>query len=78
VARPELDCIGAELDLSFNDAAAGFLVAENIVEWVFRNHCVVVGIEVVTKLSGCDQDGVPQLLDLWIASLSSLRTSLMK
>ena len=30
LARPKLDGVGAELDCSFNDAAAGFLVAEDV------------------------------------------------
>ena len=69
VARPEVDGIGAELDRPFNDAAAGFLVAEDVAEWVLSNYHYVVGIEVVTELPGSDQDGVQQLLDLGVASL---------
>ena len=64
MARPEVDGIGAELDRPFNDAAAGFLIAEDVVEWVLSNYCYVVGVEVVMELLGCDQDGVQQLLDL--------------
>ena len=58
VARPEVDGIGAELNYPFNDAAAGFLVVEDIVEWVLSDYCYVVGIKVVTEFLGCDQDGV--------------------
>ena len=39
VARPEVDGIGAELDHPFNDVATGFLVAEDVTEWVLGNHC---------------------------------------
>ena len=69
MARPEVDGIGAELDRPFNDAAANFLVAEDVAEWVLYNHCYGVGLEVVAELLGCDQNGVEQLLDLRIASL---------
>ena len=34
MARPKVDGIGAELDRPFNDAAAGFLVSEDIAELV--------------------------------------------
>ena len=54
VARPEVDGIGAELDRPFNDAVAGFLVLEDIAEWVLSDYHYVVGVEVVTKLLGCD------------------------
>ena len=69
MARPEVDGIGVVLDRPFNDAAAGFLIAEDVVEWVLSNYCYVVGVEVVMELLGCDQDGVQQLLDLGLASL---------
>ena len=69
VARPEVDGIGAELDHPFNDVATGFLVAEDVAERVFHNYCYVVGIKVVAELPGCDQDGVQQFLDQWVASL---------
>ena len=65
----EVDGIGAELDRPFNDVAVGFLVVEDIAEWVLGNHCYRVGLEVVVELMGCDQDGVEQLLDLRIVSL---------
>ena len=58
MARPEVDGIGAELDRPFNEAAAGFLVTKDVTEWVLSNYHYVVGVEVVTKLLGCDQDGV--------------------
>ena len=67
--RPKVDGIGAELNHAFNDVAAGFLVAEDVTEWVLSDYYYVVGIKVVTELLGCDQDGVQQLLDLWVASL---------
>ena len=66
---PEVDGIGAELDCPFNDVAAGFLVLEDITEWVLSDYRCVVGVEVVTNLLGCDQDGIQQLLDLGEASL---------
>jgi hypothetical protein len=69
VARPEIDGIGTELDRPFNDVATGLLVVKDITESVLRNHCYVVGVEVVTKLLGCDENGVQQLLDLGVASL---------
>ena len=69
VARPKVDGIGAELDHPFNDAAVGFLVVEDITEWVLSDYCYVVGIKVVIEFLGCDQDGIQQLLDLWVASL---------
>ena len=69
MARHEVDGIGAKLDRPFNDAVAGFLVAEDVTEWVLGDYCYVVGIKVVVELLGCDQDGVQQLLDLWVASL---------
>ena len=58
MARPEIDGIGAELDLPFNDVAADFLVTEDVIEWVLSNHCYVVGIKVVAKLLRGDQDGI--------------------
>ena len=61
VARPEVDGIGAELDYPFNDAAAGFLVVEDVTEMVLGDYCYVVGIKVVAELPRCDQDGVQQL-----------------
>ena len=69
MVRPEVDGIGAELDCPFNVVAAGFLVLEDITEWVLSDYRYVVGIKVVTKLLGYDQAGVQQLLDLGIASL---------
>ena len=69
VAGPKIDCIGAEVNLPFDDAAIGFLFAEDVTERVFRDYCYVVGIKVVAELPGCDQDGVKQLLDLGVASL---------
>ena len=69
MARHEVDGIGAELDHPFNDAATSFLVAEDVAEWVLNNYRYVVGVEVATELSGCDQDGVHQLLDQGVASL---------
>jgi hypothetical protein len=69
VARPDVDGIGAELDHPFNDAATGFLVVEDVTERVLSDYCYVVGVEAVMELSGCDQDGVQQLLDLGVASL---------
>jgi len=50
-------------------AATGFLVAEDVAEWVLNDYRYVVGIKVVVELLGCDQDGVKQLLDLGVASL---------
>ena len=58
VARPKVDGIGAELDHPFYDAAAGFLVAEDVAEWVLSDYYYVVGVEVMMELLGCDQDGV--------------------
>ena len=58
MARPEVDGIGVELDCPFNDAAAGFLVTEDVAEWVLSDYCYVIGIKVVAELLGCDQDGV--------------------
>ena len=69
LAWPKVDGIGTELDRPFIDAAAGFLVAEDITEWVLGNHYYGVGLKVVVELVGCDQDGVQQLLDLGVASL---------
>ena len=69
VARPKIDGIGDELDRPFNDAAAGFLVVEDVIEWVLNDYRYVVGVKVVVELLGCDQDGVKQLLDLGVASL---------
>ena len=58
MARLEVDSIGAKLDCPFNDAAAGFLVVEDVTEWVLNDYRYVVGIKVVVKLPGCDKDGV--------------------
>ena len=57
MVRLEVDGIGAELNRPFNDAATGFLVLKDIAEWVLSDYRYVVGVEVVTKLLGCDQDG---------------------
>ena len=54
MARPEVDGIGVELDHPFNDVAAGFLVAEDVAEWVLSDYRYVVGIKVVTELLRCD------------------------
>jgi len=69
VARPEVDGIGVELDRPFNNVAAGFLVAEDVTEWVLGDNRYVVGVKVVMLLLGCDQDGVQQLVYLGVASL---------
>ena len=69
VARPKVDGIGARLDRPFNNAAAGFLVVEDVAERVLSDYCYVVGIKVVAELLGCDQDGIQQFLDLWVASI---------
>ena len=53
----------------FNDAVTGFLIQEDITEWILGNHYYGVGLEVVAELPGCDQDSIQQLLDLRIASL---------
>ena len=58
VAGPKIDGIGAELDRPFNDAAAGFLVAEDVTEWVLNDYHYVVGVKVVAELPRCDKDGV--------------------
>ena len=58
VVGPKIDGIGVELDCPFDDAVAGFLVAEDVTEWVLSDYCYVVGIKVVVKLPGCDKDGV--------------------
>jgi len=58
VVRPKVDGIGAKLNRPFNDAVAGFLVAEDVVEWVLSDYRYVVGVKVVTELLGCDQDGI--------------------
>ena len=58
MVKPEVDGIGAELDCPFNDASTGFLVMEDVVEWVLSNHCYVIGVKVVAKLPRHDQDGV--------------------
>ena len=70
MVRPEVDGIGAELDCPFNDADTGFLVPDDIAEWVLSDYRCVVGVKVVIELPRCDQDGVQQLLDLGLASLS--------
>ena len=54
VARPEVDGIGAELDRPINDAVAGFLVAEDVIEWLLSDYCYVVGIKVLAELLGCN------------------------
>jgi len=69
VARPKVDGIGVELAFPFNNATTGFLVVEDVTEWVLSNYRYVVGVEVVMELPRCDQDGVQQLLDLGVASL---------
>ena len=53
-SAPEFDGISAELDCPFDDAAAGFLIVENVTERVLRDYHYVVGIEVVVELPGCD------------------------
>ena len=58
MVRPKVDGIGVELDRPFNDMAVGFLVAEDVTEWVLSDYCYVIGIKVVAELLGCDQDGV--------------------
>ena len=58
MARSEVDGIGFELDRPFNNAAAGFLVAKDVIERVLSDYCYVVVIKVVVELLRCDQDGV--------------------
>ena len=58
VAGPKIDGIGVELDRPFADAAAGFLIAENVTERVLHDYRYVVGMEVVVELLGCDKDGI--------------------
>ena len=69
MVRPKVDGIGAELNHPFNDVAVGFLVAEDVTEWVLINHCYRVSLEVMVEIPRYDQDSVQQLLDLRIASL---------
>ena len=69
MVRPKVDGIGAKLDHPFNDATAGFLVVEDVAEWVLSDYRYVVGIKVVTEPLGCDHDGILQLLDLGVTSL---------
>ena len=69
MARPEVDGIGTKLDRPFNNVAAGFLIVEDVSERVLSDYCYLVGIKVVVELPGCDQAGIQQFLDLWIASL---------
>ena len=58
MARPEVDGICVEFDHPFNDVAAGFLFAEDVVELVLSDYCYVVGIKVVVGFPRCDQDGI--------------------
>ena len=58
MVRPKVDGIGAELNHPFNDVAVGFLVAEDVTEWVLSDYRYVVGIKVVMKLSRCDHDDI--------------------
>ena len=53
VMGPEVNGIGVEFDCPFNDAAAGFLVTEDVTEQVLSDYCYVVGIKVVAKLCSC-------------------------
>ena len=69
MARPKFDGVGAELDRPFNDVATGFLIVEDVTEWVLYDYCYVIGVEVVAELPRGDQDGIQQLLDLGVASL---------
>ena len=54
VASPEVNGIGVELDHPFNDAATGFLVAENVTEQILSDYRYVVGIKVLAELLGCN------------------------
>ena len=54
MARPEVDGKGVELDHPFNDVAAGFLVVEEVIEWVLSYYRNVVGVKVVMELLGHD------------------------
>ena len=58
MARPKVDGIGVKLDSPFNNAAAGFLVAEDVSERVLCDDRYVVGVEVVVELLGCNKDGI--------------------
>ena len=69
MARPEFDGVGVELDRPINDVATGFLIAEDVAEWVLYDYSNVIGVEVVAELLGHDQDGVQQLLNLGVVSL---------
>ena len=55
---PKIDGIGAKLDHPFDEVAASFLIAENVIEQVLYDNHYVVGVKVVMELLGCDQDGV--------------------
>jgi hypothetical protein len=58
LAWSKIDGIGVEFDHPFNDVAIGFLVLEDIAEWVLINHCYGKHLKVMMELLGHDQDGV--------------------
>ena len=69
LVAPEINGVCVELYRPFNDAAIGFLIAEDVAQRIISNHCYLICLKVMAELSGRNKDIVQQLLDLRIPSL---------
>ena len=69
LAAPEINGVRAELYRPFNDVAIGFLIMEDVAQWILSNHCYLICLKVMAELPGYNKDSVQQLLDLRIPSL---------
>ena len=69
LAAPEINGVRAKLYRPFNDAAIGFLITEDVSQWILSNHCYLICLKVMVELPGCNKDSVQQFLDLRISSL---------
>ena len=47
----------------------GFLIMEDVAQWILSNHCYLICLKVMVELPGRNKDSVQQLLDLRIPSL---------
>jgi hypothetical protein len=74
MTRHILNGISTELDRPLDDVAIGFLIAEDISEWILCDHSYVEGVEVVAKLLGCYQDCVEQFLNLRVPSFGLVQS----
>ena len=69
LAAPEINGVRAELYRPFNDVAIGFLIMEDVAQWILSNHCYLIRLKVMVELPGRNKDSIQPFLDLRILSL---------